>query len=70
MAFREILENVEAVKDFDALGHLDYVVRYGIHQAAEYSYRKFSDEIDAVLKKTDRRGKRTGNEPGGYKIRT
>ena len=37
MAFREILENVEAVKDFDALGHLDYVVRYGIHQAAEYS---------------------------------
>lgn len=50
MAFREILENVEAVKDFDALGHLDYVVRYGIHQAAEYSYRKFSDEIDAVLK--------------------
>ena len=27
MAFREILENVEAVKDFDALGHLDYVVR-------------------------------------------
>ena len=54
----------------DTLGHLDYVVRYGIHQAAEYSYRKFSDEIDAVLKKSDRRGKRTGNEPGGYKIRT
>ena len=51
MAFRETLEDVAAVKDFDALGHLDYVVRYGIHQAAEYSYRKFSDEIDAVLKK-------------------
>lgn len=50
MAFRETLEDVAAVKDFDALGHLDYVVRYGIHQAAEYSYRKFSDEIDAVLK--------------------
>lgn len=57
MAFREILENVEAVKDFDALGHLDYVVRYGIHQAAEYSYRKFSDEIDAVLKKLIAEGK-------------
>ena len=40
MAFRETLEDVAAVKDFDALGHLDYVVRYGIHQAAEYSYRK------------------------------
>ena len=57
MAFRETLENVEAVKDFDTLGHLDYVVRYGIHQAAEYSYRKFSDEIDAVLKKLIAEGK-------------
>ena len=45
------------VKDFDALGHLDYVVRYGSHQAAEYSYRKFSDEIDAVLKKLIEEGK-------------
>ena len=26
MAFRETLEDVAAVKDFDALGHLDYVV--------------------------------------------
>ena len=36
MAFREILENVEAVKDFDALGHLDYVVRYGKNKEKEY----------------------------------
>lgn len=30
-------------------GHLDYVVRYGQNPEA-YSYRKYADEIDAVLK--------------------
>ena len=50
-AFVETLQCLEGVRDFDALGHLDYVVRYGKHQAEEYSYRKFADEIDAVLKK-------------------
>src|SRR5699024_10289772 len=30
-------------------GHLDYVVRYGQNPEV-YSYRKYADEIDAVLK--------------------
>ena len=50
------------VSDFDALGHLDYVVRYGKHQAEEYSYRMFADEIDAILKKLIDMGKSAGNE--------
>ena len=57
-AFAETLKCIEGVDDFDVLGHLDYVVRYGKHQAREYSYRAFSDEIDAVLRKliTDGKG--------------
>ena len=50
-AFRETLRCLDSVSDFDALGHLDYVVRYGKHQAKDYSYRMFADEIDAILKK-------------------
>lgn len=50
-AFVETLQCIEGVEDFDVLGHLDYVVRYGKHQAEEYSYRAFSDEIDAVLRR-------------------
>ena len=37
-AFAETLKCIEGVDDFDVLGHLDYVVRYGKHQAQEYSY--------------------------------
>lgn len=48
-AFRQTIENIRAVGCFDSLGHLDYVVRYGRHQAQEYSYRAFSDEIDEIL---------------------
>ena len=56
-AFRESLENIEKVNSFDVLGHLDYIVRYGTHQAEAYSYQKFSDEIDAILKKIISMGK-------------
>lgn len=48
--FIETVECIRSIKCFDVLGHLDYVVRYGKHQAEEYSYEKFSDEIDMILK--------------------
>ena len=50
MTFREMTECVRKIKDFDVLGHIDYVVRYGKHQEKEYSYQRFSDEIDELLK--------------------
>lgn len=56
-AFRETLGNLEKTEDFDVLGHLDYVVRYGKHQAEEYTYAAFADEIDAVLRKLIDMGK-------------
>lgn len=66
-AFQATAENLDQVKDFDVLGHLDYVVRYGRHQAREYSYRAFSDEIDEILKKVIHMGKGIEMNMGGFK---
>ena len=55
------------VSDFDVLGHIDYVVRYGKEKAEHYSYRKYADEIDAILKKVLDMGKGIELNTGGYK---
>ena len=48
--FRFTLENVESVAGFHSLGHLDYAVRYGYDRGSSYSYRKYADLIDEILK--------------------
>ena len=50
MALQETIADIRAVADFDVLGHLDYVVRYGKHREQEYSYGRFADEIDEILR--------------------
>lgn len=57
MTFRETLKDIQNIKDFDVLGHVDYVVRYSKGDIEEYSYRKYADEIDAVMKELIIRGK-------------
>ena len=52
-AFQVTIENLKKINSFDSLGHLDYVVRYGAHQAEAYSYRKYAEEIDEILKTSD-----------------
>lgn len=44
------LENVRTSDCFQALGHLDYVVRYGKLREKEYSYTDYADIIDEILK--------------------
>lgn len=61
------LEDLQAVEDFDVLGHIDYVVRYGKHQAAEYSYKKYADYLDAILKKVISMGKGIEINMAGFK---
>lgn len=56
-AFVETAKCIRQVPFFDVLGHLDYVVRYGRHQAQEYSYRDFADEIDEILRALIESGK-------------
>ncbi len=55
--FIETLKDIKVTEDFDVLGHMDYVVRYGKYREEEYAYAKFSDEIDAVLKYLVEHGK-------------
>lgn len=55
--FESILENIEAFGDFDVYGHIDYVVRYGPNKNREYTYRRYADILDEILKKLIALGK-------------
>ena len=48
--FREMIEDVKAFSGFDVFGHVDYVARYCREHEKEYSYRRFADEIDTLLR--------------------
>lgn len=49
--FESILKNLSAFDEMDTYGHLDYIVRYGPNQNRFYSYRRYQDILDAILKK-------------------
>lgn len=65
--FEETLINIKNSLDFDVLGHIDYVVRYGKTKAENYSYRKYSDIIDEILKYLIIHGKGIELNTAGYK---
>lgn len=65
--FSSILENIHAFDDFDVYGHIDYVVRYGPNKNEFYSYNKFRDIIDEILKTLISRGKGIEINTGGFK---
>lgn len=48
--FEETLKNIQSDVDFNVYGHLDYVVRYGPNKNKFYSYEKFADIIDEILR--------------------
>lgn len=52
--FQDYLEetwnNLRLFHEMDTLGHLDYVVRYGQNGAREYSYTKYGEIIDEILR--------------------
>ena len=57
MTFEETLEDIKLDTSFDVLGHLDYVVRYGREKETHYSYGKYADLIDEILRELIRKGK-------------
>ena len=67
-AFEITLENVKVFSDYDTLGHLDYIVRYGHNQDRDYSYSKYSDYIDEVLRLIIHKGKGLEVNAGGWKF--
>ena len=46
---------------------MDYIVRYGTHGEASYSYAKYADYIDAILKYLIEHGKGLELNTGGWK---
>ena len=65
--FTSILENVQNFSDYDVYGHLDYIVRYGPTKDARYSYEKYRDIFDPILKTIIENGKGIEVNTGGIK---
>ena len=47
--FSQLLANLKAMKSYDTLGHLDYIVRYGPNKNQNYSYEAYASYIDPIL---------------------
>ncbi len=65
--FESILENTQKFSNFDVYGHLDYVVRYGASLDKDYSYEKYQDIFDRILKLLLEKGKGIELNTGGIK---
>ena len=65
--FEQMLDNIEAFSEFQVVGHIDYVVRYGNHKAEQYSYQEYADIIDAVLQKIIDKGLGIEVNTAGFK---
>lgn len=48
--FESILENLNAFSEMDVYGHIDYIVRYGPNQNREYSYERYHEILDEILR--------------------
>lgn len=55
--FEIVLEMVQNFNNFDVLGHLDYIVRYGPFDNKVYDYEMYKDIIDIILKTLIKKGK-------------
>lgn len=65
--FESVLNNVNTNAIFDVYGHIDYVVRYGPNKNQFYSYEKFWDIIDEILKVIISKGRGIEINTGGFK---
>lgn len=65
--FKEMKYEAETTNEFDVMGHLDYVIRYGENGAKEFSYYKYKEEIDALLKVLVEKGKGIEINTSGFK---
>ena len=65
--FEETLKNAMSNVDFDVYGHLDYIVRYGPNKNKYYSYEKYADVIDEILRTLITKGKGIELNTAGFK---
>lgn len=67
--FESILENLSAFDEMDTYGHLDYIVRYGPNQNKFYSYGRYRDILDEILRKLIKKNVGLEVNTGGYHYR-
>lgn len=65
--FESILENIACCHEYDVYGHLDYVIRYTKSKGAGYSYLKYADIIDEILRQLIAKGKGIELNTAGFK---
>ena len=66
-AFEITMENLRRVQDFDVLGHIDYVVRYGSQKEFTYHCSDYGDILDEILKFLIANGKGMELNTAGWK---
>lgn len=64
--FESILENISFFSEMDVYGHIDYVVRYGPNKNREYSYNRYQDILDEILRRLISKGVGIELNTGGY----
>lgn len=65
--FECALQNLESYSNFDVFGHLDYVVRYGPNQNQYYSYQKYKEILDEILRSLVKKDIGLEVNTGGFK---
>lgn len=65
--FEETLKNAQSNVDFDVYGHLDYIVRYGPNKNKFYTYEKYADVLDEILRTLIHKGKGIELNTAGFK---
>lgn len=65
--FEEELKCAELFDVYDIYGHLDYALRYGPTADKSFSYRKYSDILDEILKTVINKGKGIEINSAGFR---
>lgn len=55
--YREMLQDVQNIKDYDVLGHIDYIVRYSNQGVKGFCLEEYAEVIDEILKQVIADGK-------------
>jgi histidinol-phosphatase (PHP family) len=63
--YEVVLDAVKTFDNFDVLGHIDYIIRYGDKNA--YHYEDYNDIIDEILKELIQKGKGLDLNTSGYR---
>lgn len=65
--FETTLMNIKSSPDYDVYGHIDYIVRYGPNKNKFYTYKKYQDIIDEILRRLIEGGKGIEINTAGFK---